>query len=292
VIVAADSKRNILVTGIPRSGTTLLCSLLNKLPDTVALHEPMDVWEFSQCQGAAALADAIQNFCADARRSLREEGFAISKHVGGEIRDNAAADEVDRSGTRLRRTEHGKVFINKPLSADFTLAVKHPLAFTALLESLSKRFECYAIIRNPLATLASWNSLAWLKVKNGHAPIAEKLDVDLARQLGDEPDPIERQIQIVEWSYDRFRRFLPENALIKYEDLIATRARELAKFFPTAAGFEEDLVSKNLNKYYDRGLMMDLGQRLLKRGGPLWHFYGRPDVEKLLSEAGASATRG
>jgi hypothetical protein len=85
---------------------------------------------------------------------------------------------------------------------------------------------------------------------------------------------------------------LPENALIKYEDLIATRARELAKFFPTAAGFEEDLVSKNLNKYYDRGLMMDLGQRLLKRGGPLWHFYGRPDVEKLLSEAGASATRG
>lgn len=286
--MAANGKRNVLITGIPRSGTTLLCSLLNKLPDTVALHEPMDVWDFSKCRDAGAVAEAIENFCADARRSLREKGFAISKHVGGEIRDNAASDEIGPAGTRLRRTEHGKIFIDKPLSENFTLAVKHPLAFTALLESLSQHFECYAIIRNPLATLASWNSLAWLKVKNGHAPIAEKLDIDLARKLGEEPDPIERQIQILEWSYDRFRRFLPERALIKYEDLIATRARELAKFFPAAADFEENLVLKNLNKYYDRGLMMELGQRLLKRGGPLWHFYGRQDVEKLLSEASTS----
>jgi hypothetical protein len=118
------------------------------------------------------------------------------------------------------------------------------------------------------------------------------LDVDLARKLGEEPDPIERQIQILEWSYDRFRRFLPERALIKYEDLIATHARELAKFFPAAADLDENLVSKNLNKHYDRGLMMDLGERLLKRGGPIWHFYGRLEVEKLLSEAGSGAIPG
>lgn len=30
--------RNVLITGTPRSGTTPLCSL-NKIPDTVALHE-------------------------------------------------------------------------------------------------------------------------------------------------------------------------------------------------------------------------------------------------------------
>jgi hypothetical protein len=38
---------NILITGTPRSGTTLPCHLLNELPDTVALHEPMKVKEFS-----------------------------------------------------------------------------------------------------------------------------------------------------------------------------------------------------------------------------------------------------
>ena len=278
-------KHDVLVTGIPRSGTTLVCSLLNKLPDIVALHEPMDVWDFVNCRNGNEIADLIGKFCAESRESLRQQGFAISKHVGGEIRDNAAGDQVDSAGKRVRRTEHGKISIDKPLSENFTLVIKHPLAFTALLDSLSQRFECYAMVRNPLATLASWNSLDWLKVKNGHAPIAEKLDADLARKLSNASDAIERQIQILEWSHDRFHRFLPERAVIRYEDLITSRARELAKIFPAAAGFDEELVSRNLNKFYDRDLMMDLGQRLMRRDGPLWNFYSRRDVENLISEA-------
>ena len=277
--------RNVLITGTPRSGTTLICSLLNKLPDTVALHEPMNVWDFAECRDGGAVADLIETFCAETRKSLHEQGFAISKHVRGKIPDNVAGDQVNRSGTRLRRTEHGRVVVDKPLSQDFTLAVKHPGAFSALLETLSKRFECYAIVRNPLATLASWNSLAWLPLKDGHSPIGEKLDVDLARDLAAKSDPLERQIHILEWFYDRFRRFLPERALIKYEDLIVSRGRELAKFFPVAAELEEELSSKNVNKYYDRALMKNLGQRLLRRDGPIWHFYNKRDVENLLSEA-------
>ena len=284
--------RNVLITGTPRSGTTLICSLLNKLPDTVALHEPMNVWDFAECRDGGAVTDRIENFCAETRKSLHEQGFAISKHVQGKIPDNVASDQVNRSGTRLRRTEHGRVVVDKPLSQDFTLAVKHPGAFSALLETLSKRFECYAIVRNPLATLASWNSLAWLPLKDGHSPIAEKLDVDLARDLAAKSDPLERQIHILEWFYDRFRRFLPEGALIKYEDLIASRGREVAKFFPTAAELDEDLSSKNVNKYYDRALMTNLGERLLQREGPLWNFYSKPDVESLLRDLSSSALSG
>ena len=283
--------RNVLITGMPRSGTTLVCSLLNKLPETVALHEPMNVWEFAECRDAGAVGDLIENFCAETRKSLREHGFAISKHVGGKIPDNVADNQVNRAGTRLRRTEHGPVVVDKPLSQNFTLAVKHPAAFSALLETLSKRFECYAIVRNPLATLASWNSLAWFPLKDGHSPIGEKLDVDLARDLAAQSDPTERQIHILEWFYDRFRRFLPERALIKYEDLIVSRGRELVKFFPAAAALEEDLTSKNLNKYYDRALMADLGERLLRRKGPIWNFYSKRDVETLLRDLSSSAVR-
>jgi hypothetical protein len=287
-----SAMRNVLVTGTPRSGTTLLCSLLNKLPDTVALHEPMNVWDFAECRDGGAAADLIENFCAETRKSLHEHGFAISKHVGGKIPDNVATDQLNRAGTRLRRTEHGRVVVDKPLSQNFTLVVKHPAAFSALLEVLSQRFECYAIIRNPLATLASWNSLDRFPPKDGHLPIGEKLDVDLARDLANTPDPIERQIHILEWFYDRFRHFLPERALIKYEDLVASRGRELARFFPAASDFEENLDSKNLNKYYDRALMMDLGERLLRREGPIWHFYSKRDVENLLRDLSSSALRG
>jgi hypothetical protein len=101
--------RNVLITGTPRSGTTLICSLLNKLPDTVALHEPMNVWDFAECRDGGAVADLIENFCAETRTSLHEHGFAISKHVRGKIPDNVAADQVNRAGTRLRYTEHGPV---------------------------------------------------------------------------------------------------------------------------------------------------------------------------------------
>ena len=281
--------RNVLITGTPRSGTTLLCSLLNKLPNTVALHEPMNVWEFPNCPDAAAIAEVIQRFCSDTRKSLLENGVAVSKHVGGLIPDNVAADQVNRSGTRLRRTEHGPVKIDKPLSEDFALAVKHPVAFTALLETLSKRFECLAIIRNPLSMLASWNSLAWLNIRNGHAPIGEKLDAQLRQELADQPDVFERQIHIVEWFYKRFRQFLPDTAILKYEDVIASRGRGLVAFFPDAAILDEGLVSKNVNKYYDRALMLELGEKLLRRSGPIWDFYSKADVEKLLAEVNAAS---
>jgi hypothetical protein len=276
--------RNVLITGTPRSGTTLLCSLLNKLPDTVALHEPMNVWEFPNCPDAAAIADVIERFCTETRKSLLEKGVAVSKHVGGLIPDNVAADQVNRSGTRLRHTEHGPVRLDKPLTEDFSLAIKHPVAFTALLGTLSQRFECVAIVRNPLSMLASWNSLAWLNVRNGHAPIGEKLDPELQQDLSAEPDVFERQIHILEWFYKRFREFLPENAILKYEDLIESRGRELSSFFPEAARLDESLVSKNVNKFYDKALMQELGEKLLRRSGVIWDFYEKTDVENLLAE--------
>src|SRR6266849_5710798 len=137
--------RNVLITGTPRSGTTLVCSLLNRLPDIVALHEPMNVWDFAECRDGSEIADLIKDFCTETRKSLHEHGFAVSKHAQGKIPDNVATDQVNRAGVRLRKREHGRVTIDKPLSHDFTLAIKHPGAFSALLETLVKGFECFAI---------------------------------------------------------------------------------------------------------------------------------------------------
>jgi hypothetical protein len=280
--------RNGLITGTPRSGTTLVCSLLNKLPDIVALHEPMNVFEFVGRSGEEVVA-MTETFCAGSRKSLLEEGFAISKHVSGKVRDNSAA--VERGGKRSRQTEHGRIEIDKPLSKEFTLAIKHPAAFTALLEPLSKRFECFAIVRNPLATLASWNSLDWLALKDGHSPIGEKLDVDLARALATKSDAIDRQIHILEWFYDRFSRFVQEGAVIKYETLIASRGRELGKIFPAADQLDEDLTIKNESEFYDRELMTDIGGRLLRRDGPIWNFYDKSEVEELMGRIASTTTK-
>jgi Sulfotransferase family len=278
--------RNVLITGTPRSGTTLVCSLLNKVPDVVALHEPMNVFEFVGRKGDE-VAKIIQEFCAESRKSLHENKFAISKHVGGKVRDNSAT--ADRSGKRTRQTEHGRIKIDKPLSQDFTLAIKHPAAFTALLEPLSEQFECCAIVRNPLATLGSWNSLDWFPLKDGKLPVGEKLDLDLARELAKLSDKIDRQIHVLEWFHGRFRRFLQENAILKYEDVIGSRARELAKIVATAEQLNEDLSSKNVSEFYDRDLMTDIAHRMLKRDGALWNFYSKREVEELLKEMSSTS---
>jgi hypothetical protein len=73
--------------------------------------------------------------------------------------------------------------------------------------------------------------------------------------------------------------------------LIGSHARELARFFPAATQLDENLSSKNVSDFYDRGLMMDIGERLLKRDGPVWNFYEKRDVEGLRSAASSSASK-
>src|SRR5688500_6211375 len=93
---------NILITGTPRSGTTLTCHLLNLLPDTVALHEPMRVSEFGALHDHAEICRTIARFCADQRAAIGERGRAVSKQIDGTVPDNT--HEALRVDNELRRS--------------------------------------------------------------------------------------------------------------------------------------------------------------------------------------------
>ena len=57
-----QAERNIVLTGLGRSGTTLTCHLLNKLPDTVALAEPIAPGKFED------LMPDIEAVCDDRKK--------------------------------------------------------------------------------------------------------------------------------------------------------------------------------------------------------------------------------
>ena len=80
--------------------------------------------------------------------------------------------------------------------------------------------------------------VTWSAVKGGHAPIGEKLDRELQQTLAQQPDAIERQLIILEWFYARFRRYLSDSSIIKYEDLIASGA-DVYQFTPAQPSLEE-----------------------------------------------------
>ena len=85
--VPAD--RNVVITGPGRSGTTLTCHLLNKLPGTVALSEPIAPGKFAGLlPDHEAVCDGIEDFFYEQRQMALRMGTVLSKHVGGVVPDN------------------------------------------------------------------------------------------------------------------------------------------------------------------------------------------------------------
>ncbi len=278
-----NNSHNILLTGVPRSGTTLTCHLLNKIPNTVALHEPMTVRLFADLPNHEAICDQIDGFMNQVRHLALTKGTVISKHINGQIPDNPISAKSAETGLRPPLATHGEIPIEKKLDTDFDLVIKHPGAFSAVIEGLVDRFPCYAIVRNPLSILASWNSIA-MAHRTGHAPAAERLDQKLAEKLASIEDNTDRQIYLLSWFFDKFLQVLPDTSIIRYENIIASQGRAIEIITPAAQNLAEPLASKNKNPAYDQELFQVLGQKLLKSSGAYWHFYDRESVQKLLEK--------
>ena len=184
---------------------------------------------------------------------------------------------------RRLRVSLGVIAVEKQLSSDFLLCIKHPAAFTALLDRLAPRFRCYAVVRNPLSTLASWNSCQ-MNARDGHSPTAELFDPDLAQALGQIGNRVDRQFYLLSWFFERYSTILPSENILRYEDIVASHGTVLEVITPCAAGLHEALETRNANPLYDHALVQALGTRLLKAEGPFWEFYTRLDVEQVLEE--------
>ena len=280
--------RNVVLTGPPRSGTTLACHLLNKLPDTVALTEPISPGKFVDLMpDLDAVADGVEEFYDRMRRMALKQGMVVSKHVAGEVPDNSFG-RPDASGERKSVLEKGRIAVDKPLSEDFYLVVKQPGLFTSLLPTLAKRLPCYAIIRNPLSILASRKSLGRAPAESppsGGLSAAQRYDQELRREMTSVPrGTLEWRLRMMSWSFERFRRELPEEHVIRYEEIVASGGRALSVVVPAAAELDEPLESRNLNPLYDRKDMLELGERLLESEGAYWNFYSRESVGELLGQ--------
>lgn len=277
---------NVVLSGFPRGGTTLSCYLLGKLPNTVALNEPIHRRELAHLlPDHEAIADYLERYFQRARERIETEGLAVSKHIGGELSD-ATFGLPGMGGRRRSVLEKGEIAVDKDLSPGFPLVIKHPSLFTALLPALSKRFACYAIVRNPLSVLASRNSLGRSNEMSGKLPpvlqmYAEDLKQDVASANG---DALEVWMRMLSWACERYKRELPDDHIVRYEDVVASRGKALSSINPAALELDEPLRSRNLNELYDSATMLKMGERLLKSEGAYWHYYSREDVERLLQQ--------
>ena len=289
--VSADAKTaddrggrhlDVILTGVPRSGTTLVCALLNRVPNVVALHEPMPLGEWALRMRREMVIQEIDHFFVKARSSLIDTGMAPSRQVEAQVPSNPFSDQKDVSGVRQAHGTLGVLALapNTVLSRDFVLVVKHTAGFASLLGELSSEYPCFAVIREPIATLASWATID-APIRNGRTPVAERLDPCLAAALANIDGVLNRQIHILEWYLERFR-CLPEYRVIRYETMVSSGGRSLNVIAPAATDLAEPLAPRNDNPLYDREQMIQIGRRLIARSGVLWDFYDRGATERVL----------
>lgn len=153
-------ERNFLITGIPRSGTSYVSSILDAQDNWLVLNEPGEIFAHLNTRKDAS---GIGQFHAESRASvLLGEPVKNKVKNGKVIQDTAQLDAAELYHPRVH-------------SADFWLGSKNTLAYLASLPKvIDLGWPVIAMVRHPLDTIASWrNTFNHLRdAKPSELPIA------------------------------------------------------------------------------------------------------------------------
>jgi hypothetical protein len=269
---SAPRGRDILIAGPPRAGTTLAIWLLDKLDDTVALPEPMDIGRVMQHRDDRAAAHGeIRAFLAATRERILSEGVAPARLVDGAMTTNYFDDPDGTTAPRKPRVAAGLLKIGKPLSKHFLLAIKHPALFTGMLPGLADEFETFAVVREPVATLCSWNTLN-TEFRRGRASPAEAFAPALGDELASIGDEIDRQIHLLSFYFAKLQT-LPRERVIRYEDIVSSGGAALASIAPAAKSLAVAMPHYQVDQRYAGINIEDIRSRVRCAGTAFEAYY-------------------
>ena len=181
---------------------------------------------------------------------------------------------------RQQQARQGEMPVRKPLSADFSLLIKHNALFAALLPKLTESFDCLALVRNPVAVLASWQTVN-LPVHSGHVPAGERFDQELRGVLAGEPDVLRRQIAVLNWFFASYRKHLIQDNVIRYEELVDSGGLTLFRLLGAADVSLVPLDNRNGNPVYATASPGKLCEALVKQGGAWTEFYSAAECREV-----------
>jgi hypothetical protein len=264
--VAAE--RNVIVTGIPRSGTTLAAALIDGLSDTVCLNEPH--WHTARAaKDASGFAQWIEQDFEKLRRALLN---------GEPVPDRRAHD--GKAVTNYYRSHDGGMentfdivpFTRPGLGADFTLAIKHNGPYLAVLPDLiaSSAFTIIAIIRHPVEVIYSWRSLK-LPISRGEMPNAAAFWPELAAIIRQDVDLLEKQVKLYDLMCQRIYEYRAQLHLLPYEMLVKEPQR-LAGYLDNPGIIDKSLIGSPSHSVPEKE-KEHISAALEKYAGHYRHFY-------------------
>ena len=231
--------RDLIVTGIPRAGTTLLAACVDSLEDAVCLSEPewQALWSQETKDRLEYIARLSEDF--DRVRHILQDGASVPDRRRD---DQAPVTDYYRqpgaAGAKYEVQQLNRVGLSK----DFLLGMKHNAHYTCVLDELldEDRFHVLAIIRHPVATIQSWRSLP-IPIREGRLPAAERFWPEIAALWQDTNDLLEVQVRIYGLFCQRFWENSGRLTVIRYEDLLS----------------DHGLVEKLFDRKYVRDILID-----------------------------------
>jgi hypothetical protein len=137
---------DLLITGIPRSGTSYLCNLLHRYSNCVVINEPLELLDILAREATPwSVARLYRRLRADIRGGRPVE----NKLSQGQVTTDTSA--------------HGEVSMYTPRvdGDDFVLGTKNTVAYLTRLEGVRRvmpHVRIIACVRDPADTIASWKN--------------------------------------------------------------------------------------------------------------------------------------
>jgi len=216
---AARIARDLIVTGIPRSGTSYLCKALDGFTNTAVINEPEMLFDGLRW---ASEPWAVPLLHADLRTRI-DAGEAVPNKVDarGELVDDTAVQDA-RAPYRPQLRD-----------GQWVLATKNTLAYMSRLEGILRlmpQARVVACVRHPLDTLASWKgTFAHLAAGDPSAlPVGGLADPYLPAHLREGLEALSRlhdqaMRRAAWWSLlaSEILRWRDRIDVVRYEDLMA-----------------------------------------------------------------------
>jgi len=139
---------NLVITGLPRSGTSYLCARVNEFQNAAVINEPAEI--FKRLKGGSI--QGLEGIFDQYRRNI-----LAGIPVPNKIKDGRFIEDTRREDSR-------SLHLHSIENESFTLGIKNTLIFLSMLEDILKSGvfpRIIASIRHPLDCIASWHSVSF-----------------------------------------------------------------------------------------------------------------------------------
>lgn len=235
----------LLIVGIPRSGSTLTAALVDSLENSLCLSEPDELFITKDIVNKSEYVNSVIDFLSMSRDKVKN-GDAIldCRKADGTPTTNYVKDTS--CGGRIFQPDKGWVDTSNYNAENMLVAIKHNVPFISVLpELVDIGVPIIGVIRNPVSTIMSWHETS-LPVARGFMPSAERFwnDVNLLFNQSKTPE--------MGWAriYDAFCQRIMEAGItiLKYED-ITSSVESLENIIGRKSVFSVDIRKKSWNEY-------------------------------------------